>query len=78
VLDPVVLLGRSDTPKEVEILMLRHELTVLRRQVPRPRLLPADRVWLVAPSRLLPRPRWLAFLVTPTTLLRWHRQLVTR
>jgi putative transposase len=78
VLDLVVLLGRGDTAKEAEILALRHELTVLRQQVPRPRLRPADQVWLVALSRLLPRPRWLAFLVIPETLLRWHRDLVAR
>ena len=77
-LDLVVLLGRGDTGKDVEILVLRHEVAVLRRQVPRLRPRPADRMWLAALSCLLPRPRWPAFLVTPPTLLRWHRQLVAR
>jgi hypothetical protein len=53
-------------------------LAVLRRQVSRPALRPADRVFLAAASRLLARASWRSFLVTPTTLLRWHRQLVAR
>jgi hypothetical protein len=53
-------------------------LAVLRRQLARPELRPADRLFPAATSRLLPRASWRSFLVTPTTLLRWHRQLVTR
>lgn len=58
--------------------MLRHELSVLCRQAPRPHLRSSDRIFLAAASRLLPRSRWGSFLVTPTTLLRWHRRLVAR
>ncbi|MGW6480469.1 integrase core domain-containing protein [Streptomyces sp. NPDC055059] len=61
------------------MLTLRHENAVLRRQIARVRYEPADRVWLAALSRLIPRDRWLqVFAVTPTTLLRWHRQLIAR
>jgi hypothetical protein len=69
---------RGDAAKDIEILVLRHQLAVLRRQVNRPALEPADRVLLAALSRLLPRAHWNAFVVTPATLLRWHRELVTR
>ena len=72
----LALLTRDDAAKDLEILVLRHQLTVLRRQVPRPRLQPADRALLAAISRVLPRPRWSCFLVKPETLLRWHRRLV--
>src|SRR6266508_4074289 len=72
----LILFGRSERAKEVEILVLRHELLVLRRQVGRPRLRSADRVVLAALGRLLPRP--CSFLVQPATLLRWHRDLVRR
>jgi transposase InsO family protein len=62
----------------LEIVVLRHELSVLRRQVGRPQLRQSDRTLLASASRLLPRSRWGSFLVTPTTLLRWHRRLVAR
>jgi putative transposase len=75
----LVLLARGDAAKDLEILVLRHQLAVLRRQVPRPRLEPADRALLAAVSRALPRARWSCFLVKPETLLlRWHRRLVAR
>jgi hypothetical protein len=74
----VLLCFRSAEAKEIEILVLRHELAVLRRQHPRPSLQPADRALLAALSRLLPRTRWSVFLVQPETLLRWHRRLVRR
>src|SRR6266545_4616359 len=73
----LILFGRSERAKELEILMLRHELQVLRRQVGRPRLRSADRVLLAAFGQLLPRGRR-SFLVQPATLLRWHRDLVRR
>ena len=62
--------------KDVEITVLRHQLKVLRRQVARVALRPRDRAFLAAASRILPRERWASFLVTPQTLLRWHRELV--
>src|SRR5947208_17147179 len=74
----LILFGRSERSKELEILVLRHELQVLRRQVGRPRLRSADRVLLAAFSQLLPRARRRSFLVQPATLLRWHRALVRR
>jgi len=74
----VLLRSRSETSKELEIVVLRHELSVLRRQAARPKLRPSDRLLLAAASRLLPRSRWASFLVTPATLLRWHRRLVAR
>jgi putative transposase len=72
----LALLARRDAAKDLELLVLRHQLTVLRRQVPRPKLEPADQALLAAISRVLPRSRWLCFLVTPQTLLRWHRRLI--
>ncbi len=74
------VLGCGPTPDAdaVEIAVLRHQLAVLRRQVARPRYTPADRMLLAALARLLPRGRWAAFLVTPSTLLRWHRELIAR
>jgi putative transposase len=73
------VLVRRDLSKDAELLVLRHENTVLRRQISRLRYTPADRVWLAALSRLLPRHRWAeVFPVTPATLLAWHRKLVSR
>ena len=74
----LVLRARSDTVKEIEILVLRHQLAVHRRRTPRPRMGWADRALTAALTRLLPRFRRLGLLVTPATILRWHRQLVTR
>jgi putative transposase len=74
----VPLLARSGQSKELEILVLRHELAIMRRQTHRSRLTPADRALLAAISRVLPRRAWTGFPVTPETLLRWHRRLVSR
>src|SRR5881397_1005114 len=78
-LELVVLRFRSEREKEIEILLLRHQLRVLERQVARPQLTQADRALLAAFSRMLPRRTWRrSLVVTPTTLLRWHRELVAR
>ena len=74
----ILLCFRSRDGKEVEILVLRHELEVLRRQHMKPRVEPKDRALLAALSRLVPRQRWSAFLVTPATPLGWHRRIVRR
>lgn len=71
VLQMMARIARNDGAKDVEILVLRHQVAVLRRQVTNPDLEPADRVVLAVLSRLLPRPSWSAFFVTPATLLRW-------
>src|SRR5262249_5014703 len=68
----------SEFAKDVELLVLRHQLVVLGRQQRRPWLRPADRALLAALTRVLPRQRRLGLIVTPPTLLRWHRQLVPR
>ena len=72
----IVLRTRSDTTKEIEILVLRHQLAVLQRRTPRPRMSWTDRALIAALTRLLPARRRLGLLVTPATILRWHRQLV--
>jgi putative transposase len=66
------------TEREAEILVLRHQLAVLKRTNPRPRLRRRDRMLIAALSRLIPRERWFGFVVTPATILRWHRELVAR
>ena len=75
----LTVLTRRQVSKDAELLVLRHENAVLRRQVGRVRYQPADRLWLAALSRLIPRRRWgEVFTVTPATLLAWHRRLVAR
>src|SRR6516165_8267608 len=71
-----LLLWRSGDAKDLEIVVLRHQLHVLRRQVGRPRFRGSDRLFFAAASRHLARETWRAFLVTPQTVLRWHRELV--
>jgi putative transposase len=78
VLQLVALCFRSSDFKELEIVVLRHELAVLRRQIHRPALTWIDRLFLAAASRLLPRGCWRSFIITPATLLRWHRRLVAK
>ena len=77
VLELVLLRSRSDESKELEIVVLRHQLHVLRRQVSRAQPKPADRIFLAAASRPLGR-GCCSFFVTPETLLRWHRELIAR
>jgi hypothetical protein len=74
----IVLFARRDRVKELEILVLRQELSILRRQAGRARLEPHGRLLLAALSRVLPRSGWSAFSVRPETLLCWHRRLVAR
>jgi putative transposase len=75
----LMVLARREVSKDAELLVLRHENAVLRRQIGWVRYQPADRLWLLALSRLIPRQRWAeVFTVTPATLLAWHRRLVTR
>src|SRR5690349_18840159 len=73
------VLSRREVSKDAELLVLRHENAVLRRQIGRVRHQPGDRLWLAALSRLIPRHRWgEVFTVTPATLLAWYRRLVAR
>jgi putative transposase len=76
VIELLVLRGRSDRSKDAEILVLRHQLALLHRQVPRPRFERTDRAVLTALARVVARDRWSIFLVKPNTLLCWHRRLV--
>src|SRR5450755_652700 len=78
-LNCLTVLARREVSKDAELLVLRHENAVLRRQVSRVRYRPGDRLWLAALSRLIPRRRWgEVFAVDPATLLAWHRRLVSR
>ena len=74
----LVLLGRSSASKDIELLVPRHEVAVLRRTQPRPRWDGADRAVLAALIRLLPRAPRTHRLITSDTVLRWHRRLITR
>lgn len=75
----LAVVARGEVAKDAELLVLRHENAVLRRQIARVGYSPADRLWLAALSRLIPRRRWApVFALTPARLLSWHRRLVTR
>jgi len=75
----MMVMARREASNDAELLVLRHENAVLRRQIGRVRYQPGDRLWLAALSRLIPRHRWgEAFAVTPATLLAWYRRLVAR
>ncbi len=77
-LEFVALHGRAKEFKELEIIVLRHELAILRRTTRRPAITAVDRMFLAAASRVLPRVQWRSFIVTPATLQRWHRRLVAK
>src|SRR3954451_14814052 len=72
----IALTARFETANQVEILVLRHQLAVLQRNTPRPRMSWADRAFITALVRQLPRRRRLGLLVTPATVMNWHRRLV--
>jgi putative transposase len=78
VLQLIRFVGSSDTDRAMEVVMLRHEVAVLRRQVHRPALEPADRAVLAGLAQLLPSRRLGRLFVQPETLLRWHRDLVAK
>ena len=77
-LDLLIQRQKAEANLQIEVLALRHQLRVLERQVRRPRIQTGDRMLLAALSRILPRPAWSSFLVSPETLLHWHRELVRR
>lgn len=70
--------GRQQAARDIELLVLRHQVKVLQRQVKRPRINRLDRVLFAAASRAMPRSSWSSFTMRPETLLRWHRELVRR
>ena len=76
VVDLFVLRGRTDRSKDVEILVMRHQLAILQRQIAHPRFEPGDRAVLTALARAVGRDRWPILLVKPDTILAWHRRLV--
>jgi putative transposase len=78
VIELLGILRMDDAAKDAEILALRHQLAVLQRQVGRPHFTSSDRAVIAALAKLVSREGWAAFLVTPETILRWHRSLVRR
>jgi putative transposase len=70
--------SRLQDEKDIELLVLRHQVKVMQRHVKRPRLRHLDRLLLAAASRAMPRCLWSSFVVRPETLLRWHRELVRK
>src|SRR6266508_892659 len=69
---------RPQDERDIELLVLRHQVRVLQRQAKRPPLRRLDRILLAAASRAMPRTLWPSFLVRPETLIRWHRELISR